>query len=68
MGPNRQQDALTLVITGAVGVRLGKISSQNRPIHGADDVAQSNLAGGAGQQMATSNSAFGSHQTGTLQS
>ena len=65
--PNGEQDALALVVTGSVGVRLAEVTCGDRTVHGRDDLGQADLLGQAGQDVATSDPSFGAHQSGPFE-
>jgi len=65
--PDGQQDALTLMVAGAVGVGLSEVAGGDRPVDGRDNLGQADLLGQAGQDVATSDPSFGAHQSGPFE-
>jgi len=37
-GPDSQQHTLSLVVAGAVVMRIGEVAGDDRPVHGGDDL------------------------------
>jgi RluA family pseudouridine synthase len=65
--PDGQQDALALVVAGAVLVRLAEVAERDGSVHGAHDVGQADLRRRSGEDVAPTHAALGAHQTGALQ-
>ena len=65
--PDRQQHALTLVVTGPVGMRLAEITERDRTIDGGHDLGQQDLVGRTRQHVSAAHSAFGSDESGALE-
>ena len=65
--PHGQQDALALVVAGAVGVGLPEVAGGDGPVHGGDDLGQADLLGQAGQDIATPDAPFRAHQARSLE-
>ena len=66
-GPDGEQHALAFVVAGAVGVGLTEVAGGDRPVDGADDLAQQDLVGVAGEDIAAADAAFGSHQASAFE-
>ncbi len=64
--PNREQNALSVVIAGTVLVWRTKITQGNWAINSRNNVRQTNLRSRASQNVPASNSAFGFHQASTF--
>ena len=66
-GPDRQQHALALVVARAVLVRLAEVADGDGPVDRADDVAEGDRAGLAGQHVAAAHAPLRAHQAGALE-
>ena len=66
--PHGEQGALPLVVAGPTHVGFTEITHDDRPVNGRDDLAERELLGIAGQDVAASDTTLGAHQSGTLQS
>ena len=66
--PDRQQDALTLVITRSVGMRLAEVAQSDRTVDGRDDLRESDLVRRTSQGVPAPDTTFGTHQSGSFQS
>ena len=51
VGPHGQQDALALVLAGAVLVGASEVAGHDGPVHGAHDLAQGDLLGRPGEDV-----------------
>lgn len=65
--PDGQQDALTLVIAGPVGVRLAEIAGLDGPVHGAHDLTEVDVLRRPGQHVATADAPLRADQTGPFE-
>ncbi len=66
-GPDGQQDTLALVVAGPVLVGLTEVAGDDRPLDRADDLAQRDGIGLAGQDVAAADTTLGANQAGALQ-
>ncbi len=60
--PDRQQDALSLVVAGPIGVGLAEVAQGDGTIDGPDDLGQGDLIWWSGQDVATTHAPFGANQ------
>ena len=67
VGPDGQQHALALVVAGAVLVGLAEVADHDRPVDGADDLAEGDLLRVAGQHVAAADAPLRAHQPGALE-
>ena len=67
VGPHRQQDALALVLAGPVLVGPPEVAGHDGPVDGAHDLAQRDLLGRPGEDVAPADAALGAHQPGSFQ-
>jgi len=67
VGPDREQDALTFVVAGAVLVRLAEVADHDRSVNGAHDLAEGYLFRPAGKHVAAADAALGPDEAGALQ-
>src|SRR5262245_32801902 len=63
--PDRQEDALALVVTGAVFVRLAEITHRDRAVDRTDDLGQVDLRRRPSQDVATAHAPLGPHEPRT---
>lgn len=66
--PDREQDALPLVIAGTVLMRLTEISEGDGTVDGGDDLAQPDLFWRSSKGVSASDAALGSDETRSLES
>ena len=57
--PDRQQDALSLVITGPVGMRFAEVAEGDRTVDGRDDLGQTNVVRRTGQGVPAADTTLG---------
>ncbi len=67
VAPDAEQDALALVVAGAVLVGAAEVADHDRPVDGAHDLAQGDLLGIAGQHVAAPDAPLRPHEAGPLQ-
>src|SRR5664279_5180818 len=67
IGPHGEQDALALVVAGAVLVGEAEVAGHDGAVDGGDDLGKGDLLGRTGQYVATPHAALGAHQTGARQ-
>jgi hypothetical protein len=67
VGPDAEQDALTLVVTGAVLVGFAKIARRDRPVNRGHDLSQGDGLGRPGEHVAAAHATFGTHEPYSLQ-
>lgn len=65
--PYGEQDALPFVVARAVLMRLTEVPQSDWSVHRGDDLGQVNLGCRSCENVASSDTALGSHQTGALQ-
>ena len=65
--PDGQKHTLALVVAGAVLVRFAEVAQADRAVDGAEDFADANLTGRAGEHVAATDAALGPHQSGAFQ-
>jgi len=58
VGPYREQDTLTLVVTGPVAVGFAEVARDDRTVDGGDDLGEGNRFGAARQHVAPANPSF----------
>jgi hypothetical protein len=66
VSPDAKQDALALMVTGTVFMRLSKVTGHNRAVYGRDDLGQGDLLRGASEDIAPTDSSFGLDEAGTF--
>jgi hypothetical protein len=67
VGPDGQEDALALVVAGAVLVGLTEVAGGDGSVDGGDDLRQGDLLGWAGQDVAATDAPLGADEAGTLE-
>ncbi len=67
VGPHTEQDALTFVVARAVLMGSAEVAGYDRPVDGADDLAERDVVGRAGQDVAPAHAPLRSDQPGTLE-
>ena len=65
--PDAEQHALTLVVTGAVLVRLAEVAERDRAVDGRHDVGEQDLLGRTRQDVAAADAALRADETGALE-
>ena len=65
--PDRKQHALAFVVARTVLVRLAEVAEGDRSVDCAQNLADANLLSGAGEHIATADTALRSYQSGALQ-
>ena len=65
--PDREQHALTLVVAGAILMRLAEVAERDRAVDGRDDRGQSNLLGWTVEDVAAAHPALGPHEPSAFQ-
>jgi hypothetical protein len=65
--PDRQQNAMSFMITRPVLMRLAKVSKRDWAIGCSNDFGKQNLFWGTGQNVATTNASFGFHKPSALE-
>ena len=58
---------MSLVVTGAVVVRLAEVTEGDRTIGCSDDVREANVFGALGEHVSATNAALGLHEPCALQ-
>jgi len=67
IGPHREEDALTLVVAGPLGVWLTEVTGHDRTVDRRDDLGQRDLLWRPGEDVAAADAALGAHKSGALQ-
>ena len=67
VGPDGQQDALALVVAGAVRVGLSEVAGGDGAVDGGHDLGQGDLLGRAGQHVSAADASLGADEAGALQ-
>ena len=67
LGPNGEEDALTLVVASPVLVGFAEVARLNRPVDGAHDLAERDLLGRPGENVPAANPPFGPDDSGAFQ-
>lgn len=67
IGPYAQKHALSLVVTGAVTVRLAKITSDDRTVDRGHDLGERDRFGVSSEDIAASDTALGPDQSHALE-
>lgn len=65
--PDCEEDALTLVVAGAVLVGLAEVACHYRAVDRAHDLSKGDLLGGSRQHVTASDAPLGPDEAGTFQ-
>jgi hypothetical protein len=66
VGPDPEQDALALVVTGTVLMGFAEITGGDWSVHGRDDFGQGDGFGRSGQDVPAANATLGTHEAHAL--
>jgi hypothetical protein len=67
LSPDTKQDALTLVVTGPIAVRLTKVAGDNWTINGGHYFGQCDAGSISGQYVASTDTSLGANQANALE-
>lgn len=66
-GPDGEEHALAFVVASAVLVGLAEVAGLDRPVDGADDLAESDVGRRAGQDVAAADPPLRADQAGSFE-
>ena len=67
VGPHRQQDALALVVAGAVLVRLPEVTGNYRAVDGTHDLTEGDVGGRLGKHVTAAHTTLGTDHPRALE-